>query len=525
MTRNLLSTRSVVTALLLLFALVACGRPDSASESQEAEEERPSRVETRWTDTHEWFVEHPLFVVGEEAEIAAHLTELGDFRAVEAGRLDVSLLDSSGAARQQVGVDSVARSGIFLPAIRPETAGNARLRFVYTSPTGAIDEVAWDVRVASSVGELDAPPSEPAGIGFLKEQQWRIPFATVAAAAAPLQESLELPATIEAHPSGTALVASPAAGFFEAPDSGLLSPGAAVRRGQLLGRLTPLPESIAGWHTLPAELVEAHNRVAESEREHARASRLVDAGAVPARRLHEAEIALENARAGLAALQNRASAVSAAGSVEDGLGILAPMGGIMAEVHVTRGEPVDPARTLFRIVDLDLLVARVEVPEPEFQELLKARRSGEVLSLALRPATAVRSTAGQNEWIVGGRLLELGVELDATTRTAPVRYELRGASATLRPGMSAVARLHVGGARTVVAIPSAAIIDLAGVQVVYLQLGGETFEERAIATGIRQGDLVEVVSGLSPGDRVVTTGAYQVRLAALSPDAAPAHSH
>jgi len=83
----------------------------------------------------------------------------------------------------------------------------------------------------------------------------------------------------------------------------------------------------------------------------------------------------------------------------------------------------------------------------------------------------------------------------------------------------------MGDARQALTVPAGAVIDLAGVSVVYVQLGGETFEERVVRTGALDGDVIEIVSGLSPGDHVVTVGAYQVRLAALSPDAAPAHSH
>jgi multidrug efflux pump subunit AcrA (membrane-fusion protein) len=91
--------------------------------------------------------------------------------------------------------------------------------------------------------------------------------------------------------------------------------------------------------------------------------------------------------------------------------------------------------------------------------------------------------------------------------------------------MSAVAQLALGEPRQALVVPASAILDLAGVPVVYVQLGGETFEEHAVRTGTRDGDRIEILSGLAAGDRVVTVGAYQVRLASLSPDAAPAHSH
>jgi multidrug efflux pump subunit AcrA (membrane-fusion protein) len=60
--------------------------------------------------------------------------------------------------------------------------------------------------------------------------------------------------------------------------------------------------------------------------------------------------------------------------------------------------------------------------------------------------------------------------------------------------------------------------------VVYVMLGGESFERRVVRLGIRDGDYVQVVDGIAPGERVVTRGAYLVRLAGSSP-AAAGHGH
>jgi cobalt-zinc-cadmium efflux system membrane fusion protein len=59
---------------------------------------------------------------------------------------------------------------------------------------------------------------------------------------------------------------------------------------------------------------------------------------------------------------------------------------------------------------------------------------------------------------------------------------------------------------------------------VFVQRTGETFERRAVTLGARTGDLVQVVSGIHTGERVVTKGAYLVRLASLA-TSAPAHGH
>lgn len=520
--KRLLACSAVACAILA----VGC-RAEQQSGLQVAEEEIPARVETRWTAGYEWFVEHPLLVQGQPSEFAAHLTRLTDFRAVVAGRLEVALLDGSGMERQRVVATEVLRAGIFAPELTPEAAGEGRLVLTYHAPDGTRDEVAWDVRVAASAHELVEPTTEPEAIGFLKEQQWRIPFATVAVQPTTMRDAVVLAAVIESHERFTAAVAPPGPGLYQSPEPGLPGPGTHVLAGQTLGHLRPLPSVGDDWSSLAAELVTARNAATEAEHERARAERLVAAGAVPGRRLVEARSTMENALTRLAAVEARAAVLNRFGdeAASGALTLVAPISGVVSMVAVTNGEPVDAERVLFRIVDLENLVVRVEVPELELTRLLTASTGGASIQVRLRPGAVRGSAESSDDWIVAGRLLDSGTQIDPATRTAPMRYELRGVGARLRPGMSAEAQVLIGKAKQALTVPASALVDLAGVSVVYVQLGGENFEERVVRTGAVNGELVEIVAGLEPGDRVVTAGAYQVRLAALSPDAAPAHSH
>ena len=522
MSRRLITARTGIFVAGTI-AVMGCRAPEQIAV---VDDERPTRVETHWTESHEWFVEHPLLVQGESAEFAAHLTSLADFRAIEVGRLEVALLDASGMERQRVVAETIARPGIFLPVITPDWTGNGRLVLSYHAPDGATDQVGWDVRVAASAADLGSLPPTPDGIGFLKEQQWRIPFTTVSVSPTAIRDTLILPATIESHERFTAAVVPPGPGIFRAAEAGLAGPGTPVRSGQVLGYLHPSLSVGDDWSSLRSALVRARNDATEAGHERDRAERLVAAGAVPRRRLAEARSALDNAEARLETVAARVDVLENLGSGTSGpLALMAPMSGIVAQVMVTNGEPVDAERVLFRIVDLEHLVVRVEVPEPELVRLLAAIAEGNTVRAIVRPGGARNAIPRPEDWIVAGRLLDIGTEVDAATRTAPFRYELSGAGDRLRPGMSAEAQLQIGGTRQALTVPSSSVIDLAGVSVVYVQLGGETFEERVVVTGVLNGDVIEIVSGLSPGDHVVTVGAYLVRLAALSPDAAPAHSH
>ena len=79
---------------------------------------------------------------------------------------------------------------------------------------------------------------------------------------------------------------------------------------------------------------------------------------------------------------------------------------------------------------------------------------------------------------------------------------------------------------TGVAIPNDAILDDNGTPVAYVQTGGETFERRALTLGATDGSRTAIAEGILPGEMVVTVGAYQVRLASLSPEGfSGGHAH
>ncbi len=529
--------RKIEVAVLLAGVLLSAGLfaacAGQVSETAEEAEDFPARVETHWTDQYEWFVEHPLLVVGREASFAAHLTLLEGFEPVESGSLTVELLSPDGTTLQRVEADAPARSGIFAPTLIPESAGSGSLRLVYRGPSGEVAEARWTVRIAAAVSDLAEAPPEPEGIGFLKEQQWRIPFSTVTTEVRALNETIDLPATVEPHPRYVAEVSAPAEGILLAAESGLPIPGMRVRAGEVLALVSPPLGSPTGWHTLQAELTEAQNRLAYAENEYGRASRLVEAGAIPARRLQAAEVERDNAAAHLGAIRQQADLFrDLAGAGEHGaqvapaaLPLRAPIGGTVSAVRVTAGEPVGIERHLFRIVDLNHLVVRVEVPESVLQRLLGHAGQGEPLEASIMLPGSI-GDADENGWLPLGDLIDLGTEVDPISRTAPVRYLSGDSAAALRPGMAVRTRIRVGGDHEVLAVPERTITNVEGVSVVYVHISGETFEERVIATGMQDSGWVEILSGLSEGERIVADGAYQVRLAGLSPESAPAgHAH
>ena len=91
--------------------------------------------------------------------------------------------------------------------------------------------------------------------------------------------------------------------------------------------------------------------------------------------------------------------------------------------------------------------------------------------------------------------------------------------------MQANVRVSAGEQQQVLLVPRESIVDNEGQKIVYVMRSGEEFERRNVVVGDEYGSNVTILSGLKPGERVVTQGAYQLKLQELKPANAGAHTH
>jgi len=104
-------------------------------------------------------------------------------------------------------------------------------------------------------------------------------------------------------------------------------------------------------------------------------------------------------------------------------------------------------------------------------------------------------------------------------------FEIPNSDRALRIGMQANLRLDADEEIDTLLIPKEAVLDNEGTSIVYVLLSGEEFVRRDVTLGDEYGDLIAIVSGLQGGERVVTQGAYQLKLQELQPADPGEHSH
>lgn len=476
---------------------------------------------TRWTERTELFVEFPQLVVGQPSPFAAHLTRMSDFTPLDSGVVTV-LLAGSGAAEERFVVEAPSTAGIFRPVVVPVHAGRRRVTLLLGAP--GLDDVhdLGEIEVFADVRAAEAAATdgeETSGrIGFLKEQQWPIEFATVPVGGREVRPSLRLHGTLRPRADGEAWVTAPIAGRLAGAGDDQPRIGIDVARGDALAQIVPRlgPESDVATLDLAAR--RAALELEQATRERQRLEGLLAEGAVAERRVLEARNAQQQAQARRDAAarrlgQQRAVQRVGVGAVTDGIVVPAPIGGTVAAVTTTPGLFVEEGDPLVHIVDLDRLWLEVRVPEAHAGDL---REPGGVW-FQIEGIERVFETGAD-------RVVALGGVVDASTRTLPLLFEIDNPGRLLRIGMFARAHVLTGPVRRTLAMPVEAVVHDAGVDTVYVQVAGESFERRVVRLGVRDRAHVEVLSGVAAGERVVTRGAYAVKLAASGAQV-PAHGH
>ena len=178
--------------------------------------------------------------------------------------------------------------------------------------------------------------------------------------------------------------------------------------------------------------------------------------------------------------------------------VSAPFGGVVTEVHAAPGEVITPERELFVVADL----SRVWIQGDVYQKDIAKIRVGQNALITIDTYPGETFT---------GRVTYVSNVLDADTRTAKVRCEVPNRDGRLKVQMFARLALPVSMTRDTLVIPSRAVQDIDGVPTVFVRIGEEKFETRAVRVSPAIGELVEVLEGLKPAERVVTDGALMLK--------------
>lgn len=182
------------------------------------------------------------------------------------------------------------------------------------------------------------------------------------------------------------------------------------------------------------------------------------------------------------------------------LPFVAPFDGVVLDVDVAPGAPVEPDRALLTVIDLSEVDVVAQVPEAQIA--------------AIRPGQTVRVSAiAHPDQTFTGRVKNTAARLDESGGALRVFVHVANPDAKLLPGMSARLAFITEASPDAIAVPRAAVLGEGGDLFVFRQLGDEPteFARTPVVVGLRDERFIEIIDGVLPGDRVVTQGNYPLQ--------------
>jgi membrane fusion protein, heavy metal efflux system len=171
-----------------------------------------------------------------------------------------------------------------------------------------------------------------------------------------------------------------------------------------------------------------------------------------------------------------------------------PIDGIVVERNATVGASVGTDANLFKIIDL----SRVWVDADVFEKDLPRVRTGQEVRLTV---TAFPGST------FSGKVILINSVVDPETRTVKVRTEVANPDGRLKPDMFANVQIVTELNRAAISIPQSAVLNDEGKTIVFVA-AGNGYQKRQVQAGIQNNDRVEIVDGISAGDKVVVKGNY-----------------
>jgi len=190
-----------------------------------------------------------------------------------------------------------------------------------------------------------------------------------------------------------------------------------------------------------------------------------------------------------------------------------PISGIITARNASIGQKVDQTTRLFEIINIKNVWCESDIFEKD------------ITKVQIGQMVRIRVAAYKQE-VFQGSIFYIGSTLNPDTRTIKIMIAIDNKSERLKPGMYASTSIVVGQKEDVLVLPKEAILEDENLKIVFVKEGTE-YHRHVVGLGIVSDAFVEILSGLEPGDEIVTKGNYQLKsklkMGSLDPHAG--HSH
>lgn len=496
-----------ISIMMAVFAMLFVGCTNKTADEHSHENETAGLeplAYTMYSDNTELFIELKPLVVGSKTNFAAHFTILGEqFSPLTKGKVIVSLIIGKDGIRQSA--DSASSPGIFRLALIPKKAGKGKLVFDISTESYTDQIVIENITVYNDEHAALDNQKETAisdEIVYLKEQAWTVEFANALVAKTAFSEIIKTSGQILPAPGDEILVTASASGIVSFN-------GIKTIIGSEVSQKTHLFTVSGGnlaENNLDANYKEAKANYDKTKADFDRAEELVKDKIISESAFLQAKNAFENAQSVFNTISKN---YSSSGQI-----IGSPMNGFVKNILVNEGQFVEVGTPLAVVSKNKKLILQANVSQKYFSKLPT------ISSANFKP---IGTDQVFDTKMLNGRVVSFGKSTAANSAFLPITFEIDNIG-NLISGSAAEVFLKSLAIPNSLVIPVSALMEEQGNFYVFVQLGGESFQKREIKIGGSDGKNVEVLSGIEAGERVVTKGAYQIKLSSASGEL-PEHGH
>ena len=496
----------IIVAFLAIMTAGCNSGTDKLAENPSHEDAKVLLVS--YSPNLELFAETDPFVAGESGNILAHFTRLPGFKPIDSCSVTVRLI--VGAVETTRITGKPLRRGIYSFEMTPTVPGDGRVVFEVRELSGGLEVLESPVTIYADeeTAQSAATGSEPSAtntIVFTKEQSWKVDFSTEQPEIQPFGQVIRATALIESAADDEVTVASRAGGVVVFSDS-------KVTEGQYISSGEPLftisGEGLADNNS-SLRYSEALNNYEKAKADYERQAELAKDRIVSEKELLSSKNEFDNAAALYEMLKKN---FNASGQV-----VSCPSSGYVKHVFVKNGQFVDAGQPLISVTKNKTIILKTGVPQKYYPVL------NDIKSANVRiPATDKTYSLEQ----LDGKVISYGRNADPDNYLIPVVLQINNAGDFIPGGFVEVFLKTITNANALT-VPNSALLEDQGIFFVLVQVTPEMFEKREVTVGSTDGLRSDIISGLSPTERIVTRGAILVKLAQASGtlDAHAGHVH
>lgn len=347
--------------------------------------------------------------------------------------------------------------------------------------------------------------AHPNAITFTHEQAEQVDFAVAQPELRPLGQTIPTTAQVQSAVGDHMTVVAKSNGIVNFATANILE-GQSVSSGATLFNIAA--DGLVD-DNLTVRLNEAKNNFETAKQNYERAKSLVDSKIVSQKEFSEIQNTYENAKIIYENLQKNVSG--------NGSKVTAPMGGYITQLLVTNGAYVTVGQPLMVISQNRSIVLKADVPQ-RYAHLLPSLTDANIENPLTHEVSSLKE--------MNGKILSYGKVTSAESHLIPVTLEVSNLGG-FTTGSFVKVWLNTQGSQPVVVLPKTALLEEQGNYFVFKQIAEELFEKQPVNIGASDGKLVEITSGVTTDDNIVTRGAIMVKLAkasgALDPHAGHVH--